>query len=276
MSAGERRARRVPSGPPRRLYALSYGHEPIPESVSLAGGRDDVFLLEPVTGAAVAYDDGWVLLDTGLNPGTIRDPERRAAHYPHVAPSYVGIVPPGDPLADQVAATGLAWSDLAFAAVSHLHCDHSGGLPRLVDGPAVVLQEREHAFAFDEAGLSHAYFRSDYDLPGLAFDLVDGETELAPGLRALPTFGHTPGHMSFAVDLAAEGTVVLACDAADLARNVTEAIPPGTTTHPELARAAADSIALLHRLSREIGTQVWPGHDPAFWPTRRRPPGAYV
>ena len=104
---------RLPHGPPRRLFALLLGWEPIPESVSLFGGRPDVFLLEPVTGAAVAYDDCWVLIDTGFNPQVVRDPELRAAHYTYA--NYTAIVPPGDPLVDQVGAAGLRWEDLAFS-----------------------------------------------------------------------------------------------------------------------------------------------------------------
>lgn len=262
------------TGAPRRLYAFRYGWEPIPESVSLAGGSDDEFLLEPVTGAAVVYDDGWVLLDTGFNVETVRDRDRRNAHY--TTPSYTAVIGPGDPLLRQVEAAGLAWADLALVGISHLHCDHSGGLRHVVDGPPIAIQAAEHAFAMESAGLEHAYFRSDYELPGLRWRLLDGDAELAPGLRALDTAGHTPGHQSFAVDLAAEGTVVLACDAADLAENVRHVIPCGTTTSPGLAEAAARAIARLHALDRRDGTQVWPGHDPVFWATRRQPPAAYA
>ncbi len=259
-------------GPPRRLYAFRYGWEPVPESVSLRGGSPDEFLFEPVTGAAVVYDDGWVLIDTGLNPEILRDPARREAHYRTAA---IGCVPPGDPLLRQIEAAGLSLDRLALCAVSHLHCDHGGGLRHLVDGPPIVIQQREHAFAMDEAGLEHSYFRSDYERPGLRWQLVDGETEIAPGLVALPTFGHTPGHQSFQVKLPASGTVVLACDAADLRRNIDEIIPCGETTHPHLASAAERSIERLHVLDRQPGTEVWPGHDLAFWATRRRPPAAY-
>ncbi len=259
-------------GPPRRLYAFHYGWEPVPESVSLRGGSKDHYLFEPVTGAAVVYDDGWVLLDTGLNPDLIRDPALRAAHYTTAA---VGCVPEGDPLLRQIAAAGLSLAKLRGCAVSHLHCDHGGGLRHLVGGPPIIIQVGEHAFAMQEATLEHAYFKSDYDRPGLDWRLIEGEVELAPGLRTIPTFGHTPGHQSFAVDLPVSGTIVLACDAADLRRNIDELIPCGELTHPDLAEAAARSIERLHALDRQPRTHVWPGHDPDFWATRLRPPAAY-
>ena len=255
---------RVPRGAPQRLHVLRLGWEPIPESLSVKGGDPARFLLEPVTAGIVTYDDGaWVLLDSGFNVETVRDPGRRAAHYNFEC--YAAIVPPGDPLVDQVAGLGLAWDRLAFGAVSHLHCDHSGGLRLLDDGPPAVLQRAEWEFGVDGAGLEHAYFRDDYLRPGLAVHLVEGDVELAPGLRAVATFGHTPGHMSFAVDLAETGTVVLACDAADLHRNITEPVPCGTTTHPDLEPAAAAAARRLHALDAEDGVQVWPGHDPVFW-----------
>lgn len=263
----------VLKGSPRRLYAFQYGWEPVPESVSLRGGSEDIYLFEPVTGAAVVYDEGWVLIDTGLNPEILRDPEQRAAHYRYAA---VGCVPRGDPLLRQIEAAGLSLRDLALCAVSHLHCDHGGGLRHLIDGPPVVIQRSEHAFAMDEAGLEHAYFRSDYDRPGLKWRLIEGEVELAPGLRTLPTFGHTPGHQSFVVELPASGAIVLACDAADLRRNIEQVIPCGELTHPHLADAAARSIERLHWLDQQPRTEVWPGHDPDFWATRRAPPAAYA
>ena len=46
-------------------------------------------------------------------------------------------------------------------------------------------------------------------MPGLTYELVDGEIEVAPGLRLIPTPGHTPGHQSLAV-ATSEGTVVFA------------------------------------------------------------------
>jgi N-acyl homoserine lactone hydrolase len=267
------RAGRGLTGPVRRLYALVFGWEPIPESVSIRGGRNDFYLLEPVTGAAIVYDDGWVLIDTGFNPKLARDPELRAAHY--TWPNYTAVIPPGDPLVDQVEVAGLDWGDLAFCAISHLHCDHGGGLRLLVDGPPVVIQRREHEFAMERAGLEHAYFRTDYEIEGLDWLLVDGDVDLAPGLKALDTRGHTPGHMSFAVELS-DQTIVLACDAADLMANITGRTPCGVVAESADLTAATVSIERLAELAEHPDTEVWPGHDPTFWETRNRPPMYYA
>jgi glyoxylase-like metal-dependent hydrolase (beta-lactamase superfamily II) len=87
---------------------------------------------------------------------------------------------------------------------------------------------------------------------------------LAVGLTALDTHGHTAGHQSFQIDLGAR-TIVLACDAADLRRNITEVGACGTTVTPELAPAAERAIARRNALDSTQGCEVWPGHDPEWW-----------
>ena len=47
------------------------------------------------------------------------------------------------------------------------------------------------------------------DVPGLTYELLDGEAEVAPGIRLMPTPGHTAGHQSLVID-APEGAIVLA------------------------------------------------------------------
>ena len=47
----------------------------------------------------------------------------------------------------------------------------------------------------------NAIVRVDFDDPNIDWRLADGEAEVAPGITAVPTYGHTPGHQSFVVDL---------------------------------------------------------------------------
>ena len=250
-------------GRPQRLVRFVLGYEPIPVSVSVAGGDPYTILLEPVTAAAVVYERGWVLLDSGFNVDTVRDPVARGAHYNY--DSYTAILPPGDPLRDQVAQAGLDWAELAGCAISHVHVDHVGGVRLLENGPPILFQRAEWEFASTIAGLGHAVFVDDYERPGLDVVLLDGDVEFAPGLTALDTSGHTPGHQSFQVELP-EKTIVLACDAADLRENITESLACGTTALPEDAGKAVVAIERLAALDALDGVEVWPGHDPEWGP----------
>lgn len=251
------------AGAPVALHAFVVGYEPIRENVSLRDGSPSRYLLEPVTATAVEYaDGGWVLLDAGFNLDAVRSPDVRARHLTYE--SYTPVVPPGDPLRDAVARAGLDWSALAACAISHAHFDHTGVVPTLPPGVPVIVQRREWAWVVAGAGYR------EFVLPGDLLDaaarvrLVDGDAELAPGLAALATHGHTPGHQSFRVDLPGH-PVVLACDAADLDANIVRRVPCGWTPGEDgdaLAQAAIDRLADL----RAQGVDVWPGHDPDWAP----------
>jgi N-acyl homoserine lactone hydrolase len=261
-----RAGERLPvSGRPQRLVPMVVGYEPIPESLSLEGGSDHRWLLEPVTATAVVFQDGWVLLDGGFDVTAVGDPVRRAALYD--APNYTPIVPPGDPLREQVEAAGLRWSSLVAAAISHVHSDHTGGA-RLLEGDApVLLQQREWAWLTGPVEEHVAVSTADVLRPGLPVRLLDGDTELADGLTAIDTRGHTPGHQSFVVELP-DRRIVLACDAADLHANITRPCACGSTTGPQGAADARVAALRLHALDADPRTEVWPAHDPEWQPWR--------
>ncbi|GAA2514685.1 MBL fold metallo-hydrolase [Winogradskya humida] len=254
------------AGDPLRLHPMIVGYEPIAESLSVLGGDPARYLLEPVTAAAVVYADGWVLLDAGFNVDIVRDPARRGVHFNY--DSYTAVVPPGDPLADQLGALGLAWSQLRGCAISHIHVDHTGGLRLVPPGVPVAFQRNEYQYGAQltpAQALARTVVQSDFLRDDLDIVLLDGDTPLAPGLTALDTSGHTPGHQSFAVTLPSR-TVVLACDAADLRGQIVDAVACGTTMRPEDAPLAAAAARRLRDLDRTEGTEVWPGHDPD-WPS---------
>src|SRR5579863_5644543 len=92
---------------------------------------------------------------------------------------------------------------------THLHFDHCGG-NRLFRGVPIHVQARE---------LADARADDDYTIPewvdfeGAAYVEHDGEAEVLPGVRLLPTPGHTRGHQSVLVDTP-DGLVVIGGDVA--------------------------------------------------------------
>ncbi|MEV5072536.1 N-acyl homoserine lactonase family protein [Microbacterium sp. LMI12-1-1.1] len=253
-------------GRPQRIVPLVLGFEPICEAISVRGGSRFRHLMEPVTAAAVVFDRGWVLLDGGFDPSRVRDPVRRAASFDYE--NYLPIVPPGDPLVDQVAEAGLDWRDLAAAAISHAHLDHTGAARLLRREQPLLMQRREweHVCSADSERAAFL-FREDFDHPQLTIALLDGDVEMAPGLTAIDTAGHTPGHQSFVVDLPGR-TVVLAGDAADLRANIDRRLPTGSTAAREDEVRAEAAIRRLADLDARAEIEVWPGHDPEWQPWR--------
>jgi glyoxylase-like metal-dependent hydrolase (beta-lactamase superfamily II) len=105
----------------------------------------------------------------------------------------------------------VAPESIDLVVLTHLHFDHVGGATRL-DGATLrptfprarhVVQARELE---DATNVHHrnrgSYLAKDF-VPLLEAGLLDrleGEVEVAPGVRVLPTPGHTPGHQSVLVD----------------------------------------------------------------------------
>ena len=135
-----------------------------------------------------------VLIDTGYGPG--------------IAPS-VGLLPAG------LAAAGIDPKAIDIVLLSHLHPDHINGV-KTADGKVAFPNAEIMAPALDWAfwmnddnakkaessPMMKAYFATTRKILG---DIAGKVTryewgkEVAPGITAISTPGHTPGHTSFAV-----------------------------------------------------------------------------
>jgi N-acyl homoserine lactone hydrolase len=97
--------------------------------------------------------------------------------------------------------------DVACLINTHLHYDHCGG-NRLFPGVPIHVQARELA---DARTLDNYTIREWVDFDGAMYVEHEGEAELLPGIRLLPTPGHTRGHQSVLVDTP-DGLVVIGGD----------------------------------------------------------------
>jgi N-acyl homoserine lactone hydrolase len=102
-----------------------------------------------------------------------------------------------------------SWPELGEVSAvvnTHLHFDHCGG-NRLFPAVPIYVQRAEY-----EAVAEPDYVVDWVHAPSLQYELVDGDAELVPGISALFTPGHSPGHQAIVVETD-EGVVVLAGDA---------------------------------------------------------------
>jgi glyoxylase-like metal-dependent hydrolase (beta-lactamase superfamily II) len=114
-------------------------------------------------------------------------------------------------LLGELRARGLTPEDIDIVVNTHLHFDHAGGNTQLVDGRTLptfpnaryVVQLGE----WEDATHPHERSRASYreaDFVPLAearqLDTVQGEQELAPGVRVVPVGGHTAYHQMVVVE----------------------------------------------------------------------------
>jgi N-acyl homoserine lactone hydrolase len=255
----------------RRIILLTLGWEVVPKSVSVYGDTSGERLREPVPGILLEADGGWILLDTGHNPALIRDAPLNRRFHGRNKDIEVVLPGPGEPLEEALEAAGVPMDRIVTVAVSHLHSDHAGGIRHFTGlGVPVHIQRDELAYGLSEhpGPEQEGMFRVDYDDPAVRWELADGEVEIAPGLIALPSPGHTPGHQSFLVDIdesVGGGGYVFAFDAADLTENVEREAAVGGFINcgPE---DTVESVRRLKAVAKERGYPVVPGHDPVAWP----------
>jgi N-acyl homoserine lactone hydrolase len=148
-------------------------------------------------------------------------------------------------VADALADHDLAVGDITAVVNSHLHFDHCGQNAVFKHAPFYV-QRAELERARRESKQLSDWF----DFAGARFELLDGDAEIAEGVRALATPGHTVGHQSILVGTAG-GPQVLIGDAAytgDLYADpgrAPEELPRGQAADPD---AWSRSLQRVHSL----------------------------
>src|SRR5690349_25142471 len=153
----------------------------------------------PVFIWTIARPDGVVLVDTGLIDSKPEVEDMSPTPHPENIPR-----------------------DVVCVINTHLHFDHCGG-NRLFPGVPIHVQARELADARSEEDYTVPQW---VDFPGATYVEHHGDADVLPGIRLLPTPGHTAGHQAVLVDTG-EGSVVLGGDVAYTFKELGEAKTAG-------------------------------------------------
>ena len=119
-------------------------------------------------------------------------------------------------LVGDLSAHGLKPEDIDYVVFSHLHFDHAGGATHFTAAGdlAVTFPKAQHLVQqadWDEAmspnmRSSAGYFEDDIEplRRGNHLELLDGDTEILPGVWCKVTGGHTTGHQIVLLDVAGQ------------------------------------------------------------------------
>ncbi|MEA2100984.1 MAG: MBL fold metallo-hydrolase [Thermodesulfobacteriota bacterium] len=84
---------------------------------------------------------------------------------------------------------------------THLHFDHIGGVHNLDIQGDIIVSQKEWTDAWIKDPLTQGSYRGkDLEIIKKKVSLVDGQTDLTPAIRLIPTPGHTRGHMGVLID----------------------------------------------------------------------------
>jgi N-acyl homoserine lactone hydrolase len=160
-----------------------------PASITITPVRVADLLAEgermPVYVHVIDHPDARVLVDTGMT---------------ELHPAVADLDPRLCPLSKQD--FDLAGIDIVVN--THLHFDHCGG-NHLFAGRPIYVQRRE----LDDARREDDYtIREWVEAPGVRYVPIDGELELLPGLRLVPTPGHTRGMQVVVIETGGRPVVV--------------------------------------------------------------------
>ena len=142
----------------------------------------------------IHHPDGPVLVDTGIGLG---NPFIDEVYHPTVVDLGLAL-----------ARVGVDERDVVAVVNSHLHFDHCGQNAIFKHAPFYIQRSE-----VDRARAEESMVAQWFDFAGARYELLDGDAEVAPGVRVVATPGHTVGHQSVFVDTA-DGEAVMIGDAA--------------------------------------------------------------
>ena len=160
---------------------------------------------------------------------------------------------------------GLKTSDIDSIILTHAHWDHLDGIDSF--GKSTLYVQRAcYRFTVEE-GAEYDFFRrwgyptrkDSFSLLTLMWDnrlkILDGDTELFPGIKVVKVDGHFPGLQLVVVDTE-RGRIVIASDAMHLYDNLERDFPMG------LYFGNLREIVKGYETIRNLAGLVLPGHDP--------------
>ena len=229
------------------IHPLLLGEAEVDQSFLVWQSDPGTRVWVPIVSYLILGADQPLLVDAGFS-----SPERMYEHSG--IPTRQS---PDQTLEAQLARHDLEPADVRYLVHTHLHIDHAG-LDYKLPNARIFVQRRE--LQYGAAPLFPAPFYDRLDIGRLVNDLwgqlelLDGDAEILPGIQAVVTGGHSPGHQMFYVELESGRAIITGDNTYNLELGFDQGVPPGYYTDlGEVMRA-------LKRIGRD-GKYILPMHD---------------
>ncbi|HEY4277332.1 MAG TPA: N-acyl homoserine lactonase family protein [Conexibacter sp.] len=217
----------------------------------------------PVYSVLIEHPDGLFLFDTGFDRDLVM--ERLPFELPEQTEEQT--------LPAQLARAGFSVGDVGAVINSHLHFDHCGGNRHLDAAKTILHRDELRQGRAPEPFELLGYADRSWDAAGAGFQLVDGDAELADGLRVFHTPGHTIGHLSLLVELEGTRPLLFVADVVYTADAYARDHQAGFHWNP---CEGVRSIRRVKELARAWDAQVFFSHDMEAFKSYKLAPDAYA
>lgn len=199
----------------RRIDMVSDGHLVLPADMVIADQPQD-----ELDAILRRYGQTGDTYEPPCNLVLLRDGARTILFDVGAGPDFM---PSAGHMADAMEALGVAPDDVTHLVITHAHPDHIWGLLDDFDEPLlpraeVMMGQAEWDYwmdpdTIDTIGAARQSFAvgAQRRLSVIAdqVQLFEDGAEILPGVQAVSTPGHTPGHMGFAVQMDGQGLMVV-------------------------------------------------------------------
>jgi glyoxylase-like metal-dependent hydrolase (beta-lactamase superfamily II) len=219
----------------------------------------------------IVHPRGTLLFDTGLGDRYVGRPFNEAVlGDPPDLPPFASFVLVTKTVKGQLDAIGYQPSKIDYLALSHPHADHIGNANDFV-GSTFLVHKGDYDMMFGpDVKVNPAYAA----LKNSKTKIIEGDYDVFGDGTVILKFtpGHTPGHQSLYLKLVRTGGVVLSGDLYHYPEDLTQNAMPEREKGPGVTEASRKA---LDAFLKEVGAQLWIGHDINFFSKQKHAPEFY-
>ena len=245
-------------GPVQRMYVIECGENHVKDlsrwTPGANAGKAHVFANHCYL---IKHAKGWMLWDSGNADRIAALPNGMSAPVLGGITAYMR-----KPLVESLREIGIEPADIRYFAMSHSHGDHAGNA-NLFGSSLLLMQGVEYAAVFGPEPQKYNFVAANFEkLRSAQVEKLNGDYDVFGDgsvlIKATP--GHTPGHQSLLVRLPKRGPVLLTGDLVHLVYSWENNVVPAFNYDQAASRR---SIEAMKAFAKQVGAQVWVGHDKA-------------